>query len=242
MKKFKILIVEDDNLIAESLQDIILALDHEVAGIAGNAKSAMEMIQLEKPDLALLDIQINGSIDGLELADMIKAESDIPFIFTTAFADTSTLEKAKELGPFGYIVKPYGIKDVNAAIQIAMSNHSSVQSLKKTSDQAMLKNNHLFVKADSRLIKIKDDEILYVEAKGDYAIFKTSSKSYVVHSTMKNIENKLSSRNFVKVHRSFIVNLDKIVDIEDTNLLINDKIIPISRSNKNALMDRINLI
>ncbi len=242
MDRYRVLIVEDDQMIAESLKDILETLDMDVAGIATNAKDALHLLDSSQPDLALLDIQINGDKDGLELADLIKEQSDLPFIFTTAFADSNTLEKAKDLGPFGYVVKPYGIKDVNAAIRIAMQNHESVQNLKKSRDEALIKNNHLYVRSNSKLVKIEDKEIQYIEAKGDYAIFKTDKKSYIVHTTMKNVEDKLNGSGFLKVHRSFIVNLDKIEDIEDSNLLIQDKIIPISRANKDLLMQRINLL
>jgi DNA-binding LytR/AlgR family response regulator len=191
METYRILIVEDDQLIAESLRDIIYAINHEVVDIASNANDAIQIIESEKPDLALLDIQINGKTDGVELADMIRELTDMPFIFTTAFADSATLERAKEMGPYGYVVKPYGIKDVNAAIEIAMSNYKTVKNLKRTNEEGLLQNNNLYVRTDSRLVKIQDDDILYIEAKGDYAIFKTEKKSYIVHSTMKNIAAKL---------------------------------------------------
>lgn len=242
MEKLRILIVEDDAMIAESMTDILLTLDHEVAGLASDAQTALQMVKDLNPDLALLDIQINGEEDGIDLAEKLSQEVNMPFIFTTAFADSDTIERAKELGPYGYILKPYGIKDVNVAIEIAMKNWKNTEILKEKNEAAELKNNQLWVKTDSRLVRITDDEIQYIEAKGDYALFKTESKSYIVHSTMKNIENKLNQSKFLKVHRSFIVNLEHVVDIEDSNLLIKDKIIPISRSHKDKLFSKINLI
>ena len=95
---------------------------------------------------------------------------------------------------------------------------------------------------NTRLIRVNDDEILYIEAKGDYAVFKTKEKGYVVHTTIKNAAAKMNPKKFLKVHRSFIVNLDKIKDIEDSSIQIEDKIIPVSRQNKPDLMKRIDLI
>jgi DNA-binding LytR/AlgR family response regulator len=89
---------------------------------------------------------------------------------------------------------------------------------------------------------VKIEDILFVEAKGDYALFKTKSKGYIVHTTIKNAEERLINYNFQKVHRSYIVNISKIVDIEESNLLIEDKVIPISRANKEALINRLNLL
>ncbi len=235
--------VEDDQLIAESLCDILECLEHQVVGTAASGEKALDLLKNTEADLILLDIQLNGGMDGVALAEIIKKDYDLPFIFTTAFADPQTIEKARDMGPFGYIVKPYGIKDIHASLEVAMGTYRSMQELKQSQlQESYVRNNHLYVKMDSRLVKIKDDDILYIEAQGDYAVFKTEKKSYVVHTTMKNIEQKLDPEKFLKVHRSFIVNLDHIVDIEDTNLLIKEKVIPVSRGNRESLMNRIHTI
>lgn len=243
MEQFRILIVEDETSIAESLKDIIECLNHKVVDVVDNGNCAIEVIENSIVDLILLDIQINGKMDGIELSKLIKEQYDVPFIFTTAFADDKTISKAKEHSPYGYIVKPYGINDINAAMEIALSNYHQMKAIKQS--QGVInthRSNYFYVKSDSRLVKVDIDNLLYIEAKGDYAIFKTEDNSYIVHSTMKNIMNKIDKSRFLKVHRSYIVNLDKIIDIEESNLLINDKVIPISRANKEALNSRINMI
>lgn len=242
MSKYKVLIVEDDPMISESLSDILDVLGHEVIGIADNADRAIELCNEKEPDIALLDIQIAGDIDGVDLAEMINDEFDIPFIFTTAFADANTIGRAKERGPFGYLVKPYGVKDLNAAIEVAMGAFQRLKKAEKKGGGGQIIERNIFLKVDSKLIKVKIDDILYIEAKGDYALFKTKAKGYIVHGTMKKFQLRLDKFNFQKVHRSFIVNLDKIEDIEESNLLIEGKIIPISRANKEALMQRLNLL
>lgn len=242
MDRLRILIVEDEQLIAESLSEILECLNHEVVGVASSADKALELVESESPDIVLLDIQIDGDKDGVYVADLINEVYNIPYIFTTAFADPQTLQRAKEKCPYGYIVKPYGIKDIHAALEIALTTYSRIKSLNAASEVAYAGDNSIFLKVDGRLVKVKEEDILWIEAKGDYAVFKTAENSYIVHSTMKNIEAKLNQRLFIKVHRSFIINLNKIIDIEDSNLLIKEKIIPISRANKESLMTRINLI
>ncbi|TDQ17050.1 LytTR family two component transcriptional regulator [Algoriphagus boseongensis] len=243
MSHLNILIVEDDLLISESLKDILKLLNHTVVGVADNADSAIEICNTTSPDLALLDIQISGDIDGVELAEIIRDQFDIPFIFMTAYADNETIMRAREKGPFGYLVKPYGVKEVNAAIQIAKASFDRLKTAEKAAvNMTKIIDNSLFLKVDSKLIKVKIEDILYVEAKGDYALFKTKSKGYIVHTTMKHVEDRLEAFHFQKVHRSFVVNLAKIEDIEESNLLIEDKVIPISRANKDALIKRINLL
>lgn len=243
MSKLKILVVEDDLLISESLKDILRILKHEVIGLADNADDAIELCNSNLPELALLDIQISGDIDGVELAEIIRDQFDIPFIFTTAYADNETVLRARDKGPFGYLVKPYGVKEVNAAIQIAKASFDRLKTAEKAAvNMSKIIDNSLFLKVDSKLIKVKIEDILFIEAKGDYALFKTKNKGYIVHTTIKRVEERLADFNFQKVHRSFIVNIAKIIDIEESNLLIEDKVIPISRANKEALINRLNLL
>lgn len=242
MEKLNILVVEDEPMIAESVIELISCLGHNPVGFSDNIKNTFQMIDQCEVDLILLDIQLSDGDDGVTLARKLNSEYDIPFIFTTAFADDETLGRAKNEGPYGYLVKPYGIKDLNSALEIALINHARIKSLMDEILEGDSREENLYLKVESRLVKVDVTDILWVEAKGDYAVFKTSQKSFIVHSTMKNIEKKLSSSRFMKVHRSFIINLDKVVDIEDSNLMINEKIIPISRSNKLQLLNRINLL
>ena len=241
MNQYSILIVEDDPEIADSLSDMLEILNHKVVGKAESYDQAMDFLNKGEIDLALVDIQLKGQKTGIDLAEQINTNYKLPYIFTTAFADGETVSKASEHSPYGYIVKPYSMKDLNPAIEVAMANHRNSQALKP--DQAdFFSNNHLYIKVNARLIRLEDDEIQYIEAKGDYVIFKTSDKGYVVHSTIKNVVEKMNPEIFLKVHRSYVVNLDKIKDIEDSSIQIGDKIIPVSRQNKPDLMKRIDLI
>ena len=234
-----ILIVEDDSEIAESLSDMLELLGHEAVGVAASYDEALSYLGNQEIDLILLDIQLKGDKTGIDVAEQIGDK--FPYIFTTAFADDETVKKASEMGPYGYIVKPYGMKDINPAIEVAISNFQKNKILE--TDQAdFFNNNHLFIKANSRLIRIEDDDILFIEAKGDYALFKTKEKGYIVHTTLKNVMEKMNPQRFLKVHRSYVINLDKIKDIEDSSIQIEDKIIPVSRQHKPELMSRIDLI
>lgn len=241
----KILIVEDDPEIAESLSDIIEILDHEVVEIVDNYDDAISQFGSKEIDLALLDIQLKGSKSGIDVAEKIKNEFHVPFIFTTAYADKETIKKASEHSPYGYIVKPYGMKDINAGIEIAIQNHKvfvQKDDENNENDAGIFNTESLFIKANSRIVRIKIEDILFIEAKGDYALFKTKEKGYIVHTTFKNVEAKLNSNQFVKVHRSYIVNTEKIVDIEENNLLIENQVIPISRGQKPVLLTKLNYI
>lgn len=103
-------------------------------------------------------------------------------------------------------------------------------------------HNEVFLKVDNRLIRFSLDEFLYLENVGDYVSIKTTKGSYMVHATMKTMEMKLSHPAFVKVHRSYIINISKIAYIEDNAILIDKKNIPISRAHKAELLERLNVL
>ena len=239
---FHILVVEDDPQIAESLTDMLEILDHEVVGVAEAYDAAVTILEKGEAEIALLDIQLRGEKSGIEIAEYIKMNHAIPFIFTTAFADNDTVKKASEHSPYGYIVKPYGMKDINAGLEIAMKNHEMMGQSNGDDEGGIFTTESLFIKSNSRIVRVNINDILFVEAKGDYAVFKTSEKGYVVQTTFKNVEAKLSSNQFIKVHRSFIVNIEKIVDIEDSSLLIADHVIPVSRGQKPHLLSKLKMI
>lgn len=239
MNSNSVLIVEDDPEIAESLKDMLEILEYHVVGIAEDYDSAIKYVNSEQIDIALLDIQLKGEKSGIDVAEILKSNFKIPFIFTTAYADKETIKKASEHSPYGYIVKPYGMKDINAGIEVALENH---KNLKENEDTGIFNSESLFIKTNSKILRININDILFVEAKGDYAIFKTLEKGFIVSTTFKNVEDKLDANQFVRVHRSYIVNIDKVVDIEENNLLINEQVIPISRSQKPKLLSKLNII
>lgn len=241
MAAYNILIIEDDVEIAESLAEMLEILGHNVVATAESYDGAINALDTKTVDLALVDIQLKGEKTGIDVGERLQNEYKVPYIFTTAYADGETIAKAAQHSPYGYIVKPYGMKDINAGIEIAIANHQNVQSLKEE-EGSIFQQSNLFAKVNSRLVRIDPDDIMFVEAKGDYVLFKTKERGYIVHSTIKNIEEKLDGNQFVRVHRSYIVNISKIVDIEDNNLLIDSLVIPISRNQKPFLMSKLNTI
>lgn len=142
-----------------------------------------------------------------------------------------------------YLVKPITPERFNKAIQKAETVASQPKKVAKSSDDVeTTSGNDLYVNIDRRLIKIDIPSIYLVEAKGDYIQIKTEAKNYTVHSTLKKIEEKLPDSLFLKIHRSYIINVGKIIDIEDNSVLIKKDVVPVSRSNRPELMRRLNLL
>lgn len=153
--------------------------------------------------------------------------------------------------PYGYIIKPFKEIDIHTSIEMALYKHKKEAEVLKERDMlyALVENKDsnkdiLFVKSNSRLVKLNTRDIYFVEALKDYVVINLLNTRYTVHSTMKDIEAKLPENEFIRVHRSFIVRVDKITAIDQPNLILeNDKkVIPIGGSYKDDLSKRLNLV
>ena len=370
------MIVEDEIIVAKDIQHILKKLGYEAFDPFANGKKALDSIEKLNPDLILLDINLKSSeIDGIQVAEQIYQNYQIPFIFLTAFSDKSTLERAKLTEPYGYIIKPFEEDDIRTAIEIAhykytkdleiqnkgnrfamaldsldvaviitdanekvifmnkmaetltgslkqevlgkdiglaMKNcsqdtrdviktlaHTVVGSVQKKENDSEIAisngvtehkvnvntfpiltvnnkingcafvltspgrkdsvqetsadknlfnfleniyaNNSFFVKKDSRFVKVNFQDILWIEALDNYVIIKTVSKEqFILHSSMKDIEAKLPQLNFARVHRSYIVQLEKIAALEENACIVDGNRIPIGKSYKEVFMARLN--
>lgn len=226
----KCLIVDDEAIARKILEEFVRKTNFlKLAGSCKDAFEASGIIRKEKIDLIFLDVEM-PEMSGLEL---LKTMKEKPKIILVTSKEKYAVE-AFEFDVADYIVKPPTyvrfLKAVNKVSETLKESESSSSE------------NFIFVKVDSKLIRLDKNTINYIEANGDYASISTTEKNYTIYSTMKSLEDKIKNDNFVRVHRSYIVNITKITDIEDNNLLINKKIIPIGASYKNALMKRLKII
>jgi DNA-binding LytR/AlgR family response regulator len=251
MAQTNVLVVEDESIVSKDIQHSLKKLGYNVVGAAATGEQAVKLAMETQPDIILMDIMLKGEMNGIEAATQIRTETNIPVIFLTAYADESTLNKAKVTQPYGYIIKPFKEIDIHTSIEMALYKHKKEAEVLKERDllfnlvesQGATKDL-LFVKSNSRLVKLKMSDIYYVEALKDYVVINTLNTRYTIHSTMKDIEAKLPESEFLRVHRSFIVRIDKIVAIEQPNLILeNDKkTIPIGGSYKDDMAKRLNLV
>lgn len=250
MAKTSVLVVEDESIVAKDIQNSLKKLGYNVPSVENTGEDAIQSAAEHKPDLILMDIMLKGDISGIDAAEQIRKRYQIPVIFLTAYADESTLSKAKVTEPYGYIIKPFKEIDLHTSIEMALYKHGKEQEVKKERDlysSIVLDKSAddcIFVKSNSRLVKVKTSDIYFVEALKDYVIIHTSDSKYTVHSTMKDMVAKLSNTEFLRVHRSFIVRVDKIVAIEQNNLVIEDdkKIIPVGGSYRDELHSRLKFV
>lgn len=250
MASTSVLVVEDESIVSKDIQMSLKKLGYNVVGSAATGERAVELAADLQPDIVLMDIMLKGQMNGIEAAEKIKQNNKIPVIYLTAYADENTLSKAKVTEPYGYIIKPFKEIDLHTSIEMALYKHTKEQAVLKERDMLYSivdgkeGNDFIFVKANSKLVKINTKDIYFVEALKDYVVINVLNTRYTIHSTMKDIEKKLNERDFIRVHRSFIVRLDKISCIDQPNIVMeNDKrVIPIGGSYKEELVNRLNLI
>lgn len=375
-----ILVVEDESIVAKDIQNTLTRLGYHVPATASSALTAYDKLDEHKPDLVFLDIKLKGDIDGIQIAERIKTEYDIPVIFLTSFVDKATLDRAKVTEPYAYLVKPYNEPDLQSAVEMALykskkdketksdknlyaralshldeaviitdvegkiiflnqraenllgygsesaggkflselikvqsslanlsqredfikailngkdlllsdaevivnhsgknikgsfssspvkdekgnlsgnafviseSNTTSTFQPKPVSAAATESNlpfdnlviqNSFFVKKGSMLVKVFIENIQWIQAMDNYVIIQTNTDQFVIHSTMRDIEMKLPSAKFMRVHRSYIIALEKVSVLDENTIVINDKTIPIGKSYKDAFMERLNFL
>lgn len=246
MTKPKILISEDEIIIAADLAACLEDMGYQTCAI-DSGEHTLEKIREEQPDLVLLDINLKGDTDGIEIGSRIKEEFDIPFIFLTAYADKATLDRAKKTEPDGFLAKPFDEKNLRSAIELALYKHDTnhkphTNGTPKPAKEVDGHTDYIFVKVKHRIIKVQYSDILWVEAYDNYSFIVTADQKYLVSSTLKDMEHKLPSANFVRVHRSYIANLDKVEALEENAVVFPKGDIPIGKSYKKALMSRFNII
>jgi len=206
-----------------------------------NAMQAIKFLNKNDIDLIFLDIHM-PDFTGFDFIDTLK---DPPKIVLTTSDKNFAIEAFEYDCIIDYLVKPVTLPRFLKAVQkvenvkMATTVTSIPSSVKETDT---ISEKEMYVNIDRRLIKIEFEKVYLIEAKGDYILIKTEDKNYTVHSTLKKIEEKLPLSLFLKVHRSYIINITKIIDIEDNSVLIARDVIPISRSNRPELMKRLNLL
>ena len=246
-QKFKILIVEDDSIISEDLAGYMEDFGYQAMPTASNAEEALKILKNGLPDLVLLDVGLEGEIDGIQLANLIQEKYDLPFIFLTAYHDTATIERIKSTRPAGYLVKPVDERSLKTSIEVGLYNFRHSQhdiSAKDVQDTKMdiISNDHFFIKVKQGLQKILLKDILFFEAYDNYAYVHTQDKKHIVSMPLISIENKISPQHFIRVHRSYIINIEKIQGLEDDNVIIDGKSIPIGKTYRSDIMKLIRLL
>lgn len=235
------MIIDDEATARMILQKV--CQDHEdleIVAIKDSAIEGLKYLNQNSVDLIFLDIQM-PNFSGIDFIQTLKGS--VPIICVTSDKDFA-VDAFEYDSIISYLLKPIDEAKFIKAVEKAKrwSPALQVQASAKPTKSETTDERFLYVNIDRRLIKIDMETICLIEAKGDYILIKCDDQNHTVHSTLKKIESKLPNDLFLKVHRSFIINLKRIVDIVDGSVLINRDVIPVSRSNKPELIKRLNLL
>ena len=240
MSKVKLLIVEDEMIVAEDMRQILEDLGYEVAGVTGDPAEAKRLLSATEPDIALIDITLGVGQHGLELARYVRDEINIPFIFCTSHADQRTVKEASGLHPNGYLVKPFDENDLYSSIEVALANFADKGEGNSAKSESLIIDEFLFIKEGNLYVKVLVKDIAYLSPEGNYTnIHVEGGKRYVVRSALKDFHQQLPGNQFFRTHRSYVVNIEKVSAINSTQVFIDDEVIPLGKNYRDDLLNRI---
>ena len=230
-RNLRCVIVDDEPIAREILISFVEKTPNlELIKSCKNATEAIDILQKETVDLFFLDINM-PEITGLSLAKIINKKSKI--IFTTAYRDYAV--DGFNLNVVDYLLKPIAFDRFLQAVQKVFELNTVI----KTSEEKENNNDFIFVRADRKMIKINFDAILYIESLGDYLKIFTKESSIITRETMGNLEAKLPVQKFIRTHRSFIISLSKISSYTNEFIEVKNKAIPMSRSYKESVLQKL---
>jgi DNA-binding LytR/AlgR family response regulator len=218
-----VLIVEDEFIIAEDISSALISNGYRIFGIADTYAQALELLKKGRPDFALLDITLEGEQWGLKLGKMLSEDLNVPFIYVTSHSDIATIEKVKITNPSGFLLKPFNRESIYTSIEVAMASFNNRKS-EGDEEQAF------YLKQGTKRIKVLFSETLYLEADGNYTNIYTLNNRYTERKKLKELMDEWTGHPFIRVHKSFAVNKNKINNLSRDRMIIAGNEIPVGRT------------
>jgi DNA-binding LytR/AlgR family response regulator len=221
----KVLIVEDELLVSDYINNIITKYDYNVVGMVDNIAEAKKNIEYNTPDVVLLDIRLVNNENGIDLGRYLSSHK-IPFVYITANSDIDTIKKAAETKPFSYLSKPFNERDIVAAFEVIKASLKSEKLLE--------------IKTPNGKVQINVNDIYFIKADNVYVEIQTIDKSYTERLTLKEMEEEINSPDFIRVHRSYLVNKKHIASWTSQAVCLTNSInISISKTYRKVFRDNI---
>jgi DNA-binding LytR/AlgR family response regulator len=234
MTKRRILVVEDEIIIAEDLKGNLEELGYEVVDIAINYQEVTDFLGKSiEFDLALVDIMLGGSKNGFDVARLLKEKRKVPFIFLTSYSDQNTLVDARALEPSGYVLKPYNLKELFAAIEIIPIKTTEGHVNQDLGHIIFIKNKDVLKKVDIRMVT-------RVKADGNYLELFYLNEKVLLRSTLDKFLAAYKT-DLIRIHKSYAVNIHQIESISGAFIQCDNVQIPIGSTYKKELLKRLNI-
>lgn len=252
MENPKILVVEDVNSIEIDVRNRLEEMGYEVQSIVLSAEKAYQEIENGSPDIVLMDLNLEGEKDGVNAAAEIIDNYEIPVLFLAGETNKEKLKRIESSKARGFLSKPFKETDLDINIRLSLQKNKGEQKTQKKNNQLWnlktesisREQKFIFIRVDYKLKKINLEEILYIEALKDYVVIHTVKYNFTTHTTMKKMIETLPEDEFVRIHRSYIVRLDKIFSVKYPDLIIEEKkdTLPIGGNYRKALFNHLNIV
>src|SRR6476661_1671831 len=255
MNPVRLLLVEDDPVLAYQLSLIIRARGYEPLGPAASGEAALALLGGvgPAPDLAVLDINLAGDLDGVDLARELLARRPLPLIFITSLTNETTFRRAKAVAPAAYLLKPFNEQALQHAVELALHNFTQAQHTPDEGtpretlldpDQPLVMRESLFVRERGRLIKVCFEEVLYAEAGDKYCTVVTPHGKHAVRLSLRELAQELPAGRFAQIHRGYLVQADHIrsIDPGGNTVTVGTATLPLSRTYRDDLLARLRLV
>ncbi len=226
---FRILIVEDELIVAHHLAAVIRDEGHPNTRIAKTYKEALKLIDEFQPQLILTDIMLGANADGIRLGQHINETLNIPFIYITSHGSIEMIREASKTKPNAYLVKPFKTPDLLAAIELAVNS-----TIPESKAEAA---NKIWIKDGNSLIPFNANDILFLQADQNYTyIHTTNNKPKLVRHFLSATQNMLPEGFFIRVHKSYLVNIRQIKEIKTSTVLVGQETVPVGRTYRADLL------
>ena len=242
MSSQKILIVEDELIIASHIEALLSEKGYQIVDTVTKGELVPGIVAKDRPDAIIMDINLAGQLDGIETAKIISQTAKVPIIFLTSYVDDVTFNKSKAAYPRAFLSKPFEAAELFRALELVFNSPPHQESLEDESVIEGQLGDRIFIKDKDRSVKLETSDILYIEADRNYCRITTVQKSYVLSVPLKSIEKKISSPNLVRIHRSYVVNISHIEELDEHYVFIRKKSIPIGKVYKKDLARKLKLI
>lgn len=239
--KTKILLVEDNQNLSENVKEMLTIQGYEVSEILDRAEGACSKIEMCYPDIVLLDIQLNGKKTGIDLAEELRKSMNIPIVFLTSSSGKEIINKIAHIKPDGFITKPFTAESMITSIELALQSfqdfHDNNIKIIGT-DQPI--TSEIFIRENGWLKKILTEDIEWLKAEGSYTHIFAKGKQYTLRNTVKDILCKLPENQFLRIHKSYIINMKKVDALSSSAVKIEETEIPVGRNYYQMLLKNIN--
>jgi DNA-binding LytR/AlgR family response regulator len=234
MDNINVLIIEDTKYESDKLVKVLTENNYQIVGIATNYKDALTLFYQNKVDIVIIDVFLDGKPDGITFAETINIvpNASKPFVFLTSSKDRQIFDRAKLTNPFSFLMKPFNELEILYAIEMAIEKFYNQNNVFLSESQdTVISTDHLFIKKKNSLKKVLISDIIYIEVEERYCNIITANEKFVILISLTKIAILLENNNFVKTHRNYIVNADKIVEIilQDNSIILTGNIsVPLS--------------